>query len=164
MILLCSLLLGKDLPITNNCLDQISWSFRRALQLYHTRTTTATAVMAIIVRPGEIGLNSDIQLLQKVLEEKCLLKVILIPMDQIRSFRLEEDRRLLFHQTFEIGLVYWRAGYDFSDYHDEEEEELVAARIRIEQSIAIKCPDIRSQLVGMKKVQQVLTEEGVVER
>ena len=34
----------------------------------------------------------------------------------------------------------------------------------LEKSSAVKCPNLPSQLVGAKKVQQYLCEEGVLER
>ncbi|KAI6180635.1 Glutathione synthetase [Aphelenchoides besseyi] len=60
-----------------------------------------------------------------------------------------------------IGLVYFRAGYAPDHYHGEREWD---ARLRMELSIAIKCPWIGLQLANTKKVQQVLAKPGVVER
>lgn len=60
-----------------------------------------------------------------------------------------------------IGLVYFRAGYSPDNYPSRFEWD---ARLRIEQSTAIKCPWIGLQLANTKKVQQVLAEDGAVER
>ncbi|KAI6225130.1 Glutathione synthetase [Aphelenchoides fujianensis] len=60
-----------------------------------------------------------------------------------------------------IGLVYFRAGYAPQHYHGDREWE---ARLRMEQSTAIKTPWIGLQLANTKKVQQVLAKPGVVER
>jgi len=38
------------------------------------------------------------------------------------------------------------------------------ARLLIERSFAIKCPSIIVQLIGAKKIQQVLARPGVIER
>lgn len=38
------------------------------------------------------------------------------------------------------------------------------ARLLIERSLAVKCPDIGTHLAGTKKVQQVLARPGVLER
>lgn len=68
-------------------------------------------------------------------------------------------RELLYHlpsnssKTFEVSVVYFRAGYGPSDYPDESAWN---ARLQIERSNAIKCPTILTQLAGAKKVQQVL--------
>ncbi|KAI6183382.1 Glutathione synthetase [Aphelenchoides bicaudatus] len=60
-----------------------------------------------------------------------------------------------------IALVYFRAGYSPDHYPTEIEWE---ARLRIEQSTAIKCPWIGLQLANTKKVQQVLASHKTVER
>lgn len=61
----------------------------------------------------------------------------------------------------EISVVYFRAGYTPSDYPTAVEWD---TRTLIERSRAIKCPSVALQLSGAKKVQQVLTEPGVLER
>ena len=59
-----------------------------------------------------------------------------------------------------MSLVYFRAAYTPKDYHSDKEWD---ARRVIEKSWAVKCPSIPYQLVGMKKVQQVLAEPGRLE-
>lgn len=62
---------------------------------------------------------------------------------------------------FEVAVAYYRAGYGPEDYHSKKEWD---ARLLIERSLAIKCPTVAYQLVGSKKVQQVLAEPGRLER
>lgn len=38
------------------------------------------------------------------------------------------------------------------------------ARLLMERSLAVKCPDIGTHLAGTKKVQQVLARPGILER
>ncbi|KAG7273984.1 hypothetical protein CRUP_011166 [Coryphaenoides rupestris] len=61
----------------------------------------------------------------------------------------------------EVAVVYFRNGYMPSNYSTEQSWE---ARLLMERSLAIKCPDIGTHLVGTKKVQQVLARPGVLER
>jgi hypothetical protein len=67
--------------------------------------------------------------------------------------------------TLEVSIVYFRSGYRPED-HPTQVEALPAApshrvqaewaaRLLIEQSRTIKCPDIRQHLAGCKKIQQV---------
>lgn len=63
-------------------------------------------------------------------------------------------------QTHDISVVYFRAGYSPNDYPSPREWQ---ARTLLERSKAIKCPSVALQLAGAKKVQQVLSEEGVLE-
>ncbi|VDK44604.1 unnamed protein product [Anisakis simplex] len=60
-----------------------------------------------------------------------------------------------------ITIVYFRAGYSPSNYPSELEWN---ARLQIELSTAVKCPWIGLQLANTKKIQQVLAEEGQLEK
>ncbi|OLY85293.1 Glutathione synthetase, chloroplastic [Smittium mucronatum] len=63
--------------------------------------------------------------------------------------------------NYEIAIAYFRSGYVPEDYPTQKEWD---ARMMIESSLAIKCPNIAYHLVGAKKVQQELASPGVVER
>ena len=60
-----------------------------------------------------------------------------------------------------ISVAYYRAGYSPDDYPSECEW---GARAMIESSSATKCPTIGYQLAGTKKIQQVLCENGMLEK
>ncbi|ETN69127.1 glutathione synthase [Necator americanus] len=92
-----------------------------------------------------------------------------IPTDQIvrrnltqceQCLSLSPERHLLLSGS-RVGVVYFRAGYSPDHYHTEKEWE---ARLLIERSTAIKSPWIGLQVANTKKTQQVLAEDGVVER
>jgi len=61
----------------------------------------------------------------------------------------------------EISTVYFRAGYTINEYLTPMH---YTTRFVLERSKAIKCPTIALQLAGGKKVQEVLTQPGVLER
>ncbi|KAI0050881.1 glutathione synthase [Auriscalpium vulgare] len=61
----------------------------------------------------------------------------------------------------EIAVVYYRAGYTPTDYPTPA---IYATRANLERSRAIQCPSLALQLAGGKKIQQVLTMSGVLER
>ncbi|KAL4080595.1 hypothetical protein J3A83DRAFT_4084540 [Scleroderma citrinum] len=63
--------------------------------------------------------------------------------------------------SIEISAVYLRAGYTPSDYPTPTH---FATRFTLERSRAVKCPTIPLQLAGGKKVQEVLSRPGMVER
>lgn len=60
----------------------------------------------------------------------------------------------------EVAVAYFRAAYTPKDFPTEKDWE---ARLLIERSLAIKCPTLAYQLVGCKKVQQVLAEPKQLE-
>ena len=63
----------------------------------------------------------------------------------------------------QVVVAYFRAGYTPNDYTSDE-EACWAARLKIERSTAIKCPDIGLHLAGTKKIQQVLYNKTVLAR
>ncbi|KAB1262908.1 Glutathione synthetase [Camelus dromedarius] len=71
---------------------------------------------------------------------------------------LDQDRRL-FMDGQEVAVVYFRDGYMPSHYSLQNWE----ARLLLERSCAVKCPDIATQLAGTKKVQQELSRVGMLE-
>ncbi|XP_061540055.1 glutathione synthetase-like isoform X1 [Phycodurus eques] len=80
--------------------------------------------------------------------------------DVSESGKLDEDKRL-FIDYQEVAVIYFRNGYSPQNYKSEKAWE---ARLMMECSLAVKCPDISTHLAGTKKVQQVLAEPGVLER
>jgi hypothetical protein len=58
-------------------------------------------------------------------------------------------------------VTYYRAGYAPTDYPSENEW---SARLIVEESFSIKCPNAAYHLAGAKKVQQVLAQPNMLER
>ncbi|XP_068181816.1 glutathione synthetase-like isoform X2 [Antennarius striatus] len=79
--------------------------------------------------------------------------------DVYRRGSLHDDRRF-FIDGQEVAVVYYRYGYMPNNYTEESWD----ARLMMERSLAVKCPDIGTHLAGTKKVQQVLARPGVLER
>uniref|UniRef100_A0A7N6BH03 Glutathione synthetase n=1 Tax=Anabas testudineus TaxID=64144 RepID=A0A7N6BH03_ANATE len=67
----------------------------------------------------------------------------------------------LFSDGREVAVVYFRNGYMPQNYVSEQSWD---ARLLMERSRAVKCPDISTHLAGTKKVQQVLARPGVLEK
>ncbi|XP_029012858.1 glutathione synthetase [Betta splendens] len=80
--------------------------------------------------------------------------------DVYKTGSLDQDKTL-FVDGREVAVVYFRNGYMPQNYVSEQSWD---ARLLMERSRAVKCPDISTHLVGTKKVQQVLARSGVVER
>ncbi|XP_034028059.1 glutathione synthetase [Thalassophryne amazonica] len=80
--------------------------------------------------------------------------------DVCRTGSLDQDKRL-FVDGQEVAVVYFRYGYMPQNYTSEETWN---ARLLMERSLAVKCPDISTHLAGTKKVQQVLARPGVLEK
>ncbi|XP_067652118.1 glutathione synthetase-like [Haliotis asinina] len=81
-------------------------------------------------------------------------------LDIYNGASLTEDKRLLVDGD-EVAVVYLRAGYTPAEYPTHKEWD---ARLKLERSLAIKCPSIQYHLAGLKKIQQELTLPGSVEQ
>uniref|UniRef100_A0A671UF08 Glutathione synthetase n=1 Tax=Sparus aurata TaxID=8175 RepID=A0A671UF08_SPAAU len=79
--------------------------------------------------------------------------------DVSRRGSLDDDKKL-FVDGLEVAVVYYRTGYMPNHYTEQAWD----ARLMMERSLAVKLPDIGTQLAGTKKVQQVLSKPGVLEK
>ncbi|KAG5838383.1 glutathione synthetase isoform X1 [Anguilla anguilla] len=79
--------------------------------------------------------------------------------DVSKTGLLDQDKRL-FIDGQEVAIVYFRNGYMPQNYTEQSWE----ARLLMERSLAVKCPDIGTHLAGTKKVQQELARPGVLEK
>ncbi|KAJ8370633.1 hypothetical protein SKAU_G00106610 [Synaphobranchus kaupii] len=79
--------------------------------------------------------------------------------DVCKTGLLDQDKRL-FIDGQEVAIVYFRNGYMPQNYTEQSWE----ARLMMERSLAVKCPDIGTHLAGTKKVQQEVARPGVLER
>ncbi|NWZ89571.1 GSHB synthetase, partial [Nesospiza acunhae] len=79
--------------------------------------------------------------------------------DVFEQGSLDASRRL-YMDGQEVAVVYYREGY-VPQVYDEQNWE---ARLLLERSRAVKCPDIATQLAGTKKVQQELSRQGTLEK
>ncbi|XP_037336435.1 glutathione synthetase [Pungitius pungitius] len=80
--------------------------------------------------------------------------------DVTKTGSLDQNKKL-FVDGREVAVVYFRNGYMPQNYISEQTWD---ARLLMERSLAVKCPDISTHLAGTKKVQQVLARPGVLER
>ncbi|KAI1233299.1 Glutathione synthetase, partial [Lamprotornis superbus] len=79
--------------------------------------------------------------------------------DVFEQGSLDASRRL-YMDGQEVAVVYYREGY-VPQVYDQQNWE---ARLLLERSRAVKCPDIATQLAGTKKVQQELSRPGMLEK
>ncbi|KAJ7164989.1 hypothetical protein C8R46DRAFT_1220133 [Mycena filopes] len=129
----------------------------------HAAYGVKEAKILFVVQAGERNVF-DQRLLEYALLEKHSIHIIRQTFDQLATSALLDPttRALSIAGTgTEISTVYFRAGYTPTDYPTAAH---YATRLRLERSLAIKCPSIALQLAGGKKVQEVLTQPGVLER
>ncbi|EMR08531.1 glutathione synthetase [Pneumocystis murina B123] len=111
-----------------------------------------------------------------ILDQRCL-EYELFQVHGIQAYRVflhsildfielrQNDKALLFKspnsKIEEISVVYFRTGYSPNHYPSSIEW---SARLLIEESRAIKCPTVITQLAGCKKVQQILCKKNIINK
>lgn len=132
----------------NNALDLICGAFRQADKLYKlTYNVDKATTILMIVHEKERNIH----------DQNAFAKTVGLPV--LRRTFSELGRMSVIDETLvvddhEVSIVYWRTGYAPSHY--QICNDAWSVRRRIERSRAIKCPSINAQLVGMKKVQELL--------
>ena len=82
-------------------------------------------------------------------------------LDELEYSKADDKKRLIHKKSGrEVAVVYFRTGYDTKDY--EYAEGSWEAREFLENSFAIKAPDLKLQLSGSKKIQQLLTQDEII--
>lgn len=76
------------------------------------------------------------------------------------TIKLGPNKELIMDDRYEIALVYFRYGYDPTNYNFDEAWDI---RLMLERSKAIKCPSIAYHVSGIKKFQQLLCNQEKLE-
>ncbi|XP_067650960.1 glutathione synthetase-like [Haliotis asinina] len=134
-----------------------AWGLLKAWDLYGRKQ----AVILFVVRETESNIFDQRHLEFTVLSLNSEVRVLRRTYwDIYNGASLTEDKRLLIDGD-EVAVVYLRAGYAPHDFPTLKEWD---ARLKLERSLAIKCPSIQYHLAGLKKIQQELTLPGSVEQ
>ncbi|CCE64468.1 hypothetical protein TPHA_0H02650 [Tetrapisispora phaffii CBS 4417] len=103
---------------------------------------------------------------QRLLEYNLLtnygIKSRRLILDEVKNstyMDLESNRLFVKATGEEIGVIYFRSCYSPSDFASEDDWD---TRLYLENSYAIKAPDLLTQLSGTKKIQQLLTDKDIL--
>ncbi|KAF8964259.1 glutathione synthase [Flammula alnicola] len=151
---------------SNNTISGLASGLAEAHKAYNVEGSQ----ILFVVQPGERNVF-DQRLLEYELLEKYSIHIIRQTFDELglsasvdRStsvLRITCSPDLHSSGSIEISTVYYRSGYMPHEYPTPAH---YTTRFLLESSTAIKCPTIALQLAGGKKVQEVLTQPGVLER
>lgn len=159
---------SKAMP-DNDAVGGIADGLAAAHKAYLERYSSvdpSTARIILVGQPGERNVY-DQELLRWTLWGKHHVDMVRASLKEIAQDGVVSEDQVLRLPSCEhrpetvASVVYFRAGYSPDDYPSDAEW---SARELIETSNAAKCPSVAAQLVGTKKIQQVLDNEGEVER
>lgn len=157
----------NDLPqndATTALTRTFSVAHKEYLKLHNISENRSTGI-AMIVQPGERNAY-DQDILRSAVWESAKILMIRVTLEEINQYGVLEDGHLVLRlpsmgYPVLITISYYRAGYTPDDYPSEKQW---MARGLIESSLAAKCPSAAVQLVGTKKIQQILDKPGEIER
>ncbi|KAK9766737.1 Glutathione synthetase [Basidiobolus ranarum] len=118
------------------------------------------AVILFVVQPNERNIFDQRWIEYNLLNNHGVRVVRKTLAEVAEQVTLDDNRNLLIDGK-QISVTYFRSGYGPNDHPTTKEWD---ARLLIERSRSIKCPTIAYQLVGAKKVQQVLAKPSLLER
>lgn len=120
---------------------------------------STTTVVLVIVQPNERNCFDQRHLEYALLSDHGV-KLVRMTLEEVMKSTTVRETRLYAKQTMdEISVVYFRAGYGPDEYTTTNHWD---ARLTLEKNLAIKCPSLLTQLSGAKKIQQELTNEGIL--
>jgi glutathione synthase len=149
-----------DLILPNNAVKRSAEAIVKAFELYNNEN----AFILFLIVPNERNVCDHNALVDAIRKIKPSIRFHFKTLEQLTNeLFLDEKTFNIYLKPWndEIAIVYFRAGY-IPDHYINENHWLV--REQIEQSRAIKCPTVRSQLAGSKIVQEYLTRENIVEK
>lgn len=150
-----------DIPISES-LHQIALGLLKANAAYNGETLLDTVIL-FVVQPNERNCF-DQRLIEYELMETHHIKSYRLTLENVELETTVNGGKLYIRSTMdEVSVVYYRSGYSPSDYQNNPEKTW-SARLHLENSKAIKCPSLLTQLSGAKKIQQVLTNPDMVKR
>ncbi|XP_044731252.1 glutathione synthetase-like [Chrysoperla carnea] len=142
----------------NNSLTETTLGLIKAWEIYNNKKS----VILFVISEPALNNVCDVRFHEYEINKlNRNLKLIRRTLTQIaNTVKLGPNKQLLV-DDFEIAVVYYRTGFMPEQYNSKREWD---ARLLMERSLAIKCPSIQYQLVGTKKIQQVLAQPNVLEK
>ncbi|KFH64435.1 glutathione synthetase [Podila verticillata NRRL 6337] len=136
-------------------------SIASGLASAHKHYGSKSAKVMMVVQPGERNAFDQRWIEYNLLKKHGIVLIRKTLAEIADHGRLDPTTKALYIGDQEISVAYYRSAYATTDYPTEKEWD---GRLLAERSLAIKCPTLAYQLVGAKKVQQVLAAPGQLER
>ncbi|RCK63482.1 Glutathione synthetase [Candida viswanathii] len=128
---------------------------------YNNCNSNTSTIVLFIVQPNERNCF-DQRHIEYALFNNHGIRSVRLTLEEVEDHVTVSQDKLYIKSTMdEVSVVYYRSGYAPSDY-EMDPEKTWNARLLLENTLAIKCPSVLTQLSGTKKVQQILTKKEAV--
>eukprot|EP01125_Pyxidicula_operculata_P011709 TRINITY_DN3836_c0_g1_i3.p1 TRINITY_DN3836_c0_g1~~TRINITY_DN3836_c0_g1_i3.p1 ORF type:complete len:309 (-),score=30.76 TRINITY_DN3836_c0_g1_i3:258-1184(-) len=145
----------ENMPV-NQPLVGVANGLAKAVDVFNSSFPSvgkSKTVVLMIVNDGEKN-AIDQRLIEYELWERHQVSMIRRSLTYVgKSGKLNPENKHMEVDGFTVAVAYYRSGYTPTDYPSQTEWD---ARLNVERSTAIKCPNIHYHLIGTKKIQQVL--------
>ena len=153
----------------NPALNRLAYAMKVTYDRYQSRfrdeEDKPTLAVLFVVQEGESN-TVDQRLLEFQVWKDYSIPVVRRSLTQLSKMATVDNNTgalTIDNGSYEVALVYFRAGYAPTDYPDGDDGVEWQARALLEASRATKCPSLGYHLAGTKKVQQALARPGVLE-
>lgn len=151
-----------SIPISDSS-EKLAKGLALADYYYDSQKDQPSTVILFVVQEEERNCFDQRHIEYLLLKEHGV-KSFRLSLDEIVSDTTVNSEKLYIKKTMdEVSVVYFRSGYSPSDYA-KNSDRCWQARLLLENSLAIKCPSLLTQLSGAKKTQQVLTKREVTKK
>ncbi|KAF9450553.1 hypothetical protein P691DRAFT_788998 [Macrolepiota fuliginosa MF-IS2] len=137
----------------------------------HTAYSPSTSTRILVVTQDNERNVFDQRWLEYELLDKFSIRMLRQTLTELgKTAKVDPTTRKLYIEvptdlepsgSVEISVVYFRAAYTPTDFPTPTQ---YTTRFLLERSTAIKCPSLALQLAGGKKIQEVLAQEGILEK
>lgn len=142
----------------NDSLKLIADSLIKAYDAYGN----PSAIILLIMEDRSLNFSEHLQIELEICKTRPNIRLMRQRFaDLPEAIELGPNKELLLKKSDEIAVVYFRFGYDPSNYNFDQAWQ---CRLTIERSRAIKCPSIGFHVSGIKKFQQLLHSQQQLER
>ncbi|KAH3671303.1 hypothetical protein OGAPHI_000526 [Ogataea philodendri] len=149
----------EDLPVSYSTAGLANGLYEAA-KYYDTTERASDTIVLFVVQPGERNVF-DQRAVEYSLAEKGVKSKRVDFTKVVTSVKVDQSTNKVYYGNEEVSVVYYRCGYAPSEYTGPETWE---ARLLLEKTKAVKCPSLLVQLSGVKKVQQLLTNNSILSK
>lgn len=155
--------LDNELPISESD-KKLAQGLYSGVRYYNKKYLNGEndSIVLMIVQPNERNAFDQRAIEYSLLNEfNVITKRVELP-NVLSSIKIDrKDKNKLYFDQFEVSVVYYRSAYGPSEFQLSETWD---CRTALESTLAIKCPSLKTQLSGCKKIQQLLTTTSNLSR
>lgn len=152
----------EEIPVSPS-IKELAQGLADGNYYYNNGHNNSSTIVLFIVQPNERN-SFDQRHVEYALFNNHGIRSVRLTLEEVEDHvTISQDKLYIKSTMDEVSVVYYRSGYAPSDY-EINPTKTWNARLLLEDTLAIKCPSVLTQLSGTKKVQQILTKKEMVSK